>query len=60
MDTLEEFFELNNGDSIDLALEEKHSLQNPYENDLEIIEVQKGDLLIEEDIIRYEDMYGRV
>ena len=27
---------------------------------LKIVEVQKGDLLIEEDIIRYEDMYGRV
>ena len=27
--------------------------------DIEIIEVQKGDPLIEEDIIRYEDMYGR-
>ena len=26
----------------------------------EVIEVQKGDILIEEDIIRYEDMYGRV
>ena len=37
-----------------------HSLQNPYQETLKIIEVQKGDPLIEEDIIRYEDMYGRV
>ena len=29
-------------------------------NDLEIIEIQKGDILSEDDIIRYEDMYGRV
>ena len=37
-----------------------HSLQNPYEEAVEVIEVQKGNPLIEEDIIRYEDMYGRV
>ena len=29
------------------------------DEDLEIIEVQKGSPLIEEDIVRYEDMYGR-
>ncbi len=51
---------LSPGHSVDIAVKEIHSLQNPYENDLEIVEVQKGDLLIEEDIIRYEDMYGRV
>ena len=50
---------LSPGHSVDIAVKEIHSLQNPYENDLEIIEVQKGDLLIEEDIIRYEDIYGR-
>lgn len=51
---------LSAGHSVDIPLKAIHSLQNPYENDLEIIEVQKGDPLIEEDIIRYEDMYGRV
>ncbi|MCQ2753942.1 MAG: mannose-1-phosphate guanylyltransferase/mannose-6-phosphate isomerase [bacterium] len=51
---------LSPGHSVDIAVKAIHSLQNPYENDLKIIEVQKGDLLIEEDIIRYEDMYGRV
>lgn len=51
---------LNVGNSIDIPLKAKHSLQNPYDTDLEIIEVQMGSLLIEEDIIRYEDMYGRV
>ena len=51
---------LSPGHSVDIAVKEIHSLQNPYENDLEIVEVQKGDLLVEEDIIRYEDMYGRV
>ncbi|MBO6088080.1 mannose-1-phosphate guanylyltransferase/mannose-6-phosphate isomerase [bacterium] len=51
---------LSPGHSVDIPLKAIHSLQNPYEEDLKIIEVQKGDPLIEEDIIRYEDMYGRV
>ena len=51
---------LSPGHSIDIPLKAIHSLQNPFEEDLEVIEVQKGDPLIEEDIIRYEDMYGRV
>lgn len=48
------------GDSIDIPLKAKHSLQNPYEKELKIIEVQKGDYISEDDIIRYEDCYGRV
>ena len=56
----EDYFELNCGDSIDLAVEEKHSLQNPYEEPLKILEVQQGDILDENDIVRFEDMYGRV
>lgn len=51
---------LSPGHSIDIDIKEIHSLQNPYQDNLKIIEVQKGDLLVEEDIIRYEDMYGRV
>lgn len=51
---------LSPGHSVDIPIKAIHSLQNPYEEELKIIEVQKGDLLIEEDIIRYEDMYGRV
>lgn len=51
---------LSPGHSIDIAVGAIHSLQNPYDNHLEIIEVQKGEILSEDDIIRYEDMYGRV
>lgn len=51
---------LSPGHSIDIAVKAIHSLQNPYEEDLEIIEIQKGDILSEDDIVRYEDMYGRV
>ena len=48
------------GDSIDIPRGAKHSLQNPYDKELKIIEIQKGDYISEDDIIRYEDCYGRV
>lgn len=50
---------LSPGHSVDVPVKAIHSLQNPFEEDLEIIEVQKGDILSEDDIIRYEDIYGR-
>lgn len=51
---------LTAGQSIDIPLKSKHSLQNPYDKELKIIEVQKGDYISEDDIVRYEDVYGRV
>ena len=51
---------LNPGQSIDIPVQAKHSLQNPYDEEVRIIEVQKGDYISEDDIIRYEDAYGRV
>lgn len=51
---------LNPGESIDIPVKMKHSLQNPYDEELKIIEVQQGDYISEDDIIRYEDCYGRV
>lgn len=48
------------GGSIDIPLKAKHSLQNPYNDELKIVEVQKGDYISEDDIIRYNDIYGRV
>lgn len=36
-----------------------HSLENPGVIDLELIEVQSGSYLGEDDIIRFEDLYGR-
>ena len=47
------------GQSVDIAIGEKHSLQNLSDDDVEIIELQQGSILLEEDIIRYSDMYGR-
>jgi mannose-1-phosphate guanylyltransferase/mannose-6-phosphate isomerase len=37
----------------------KHRLENPGKTDLEMIEVQSGGYLGEDDIIRFEDSYGR-
>lgn len=51
---------LEKGQSINIPLKGIHSLQNPYDESLEIIEVQLGELLAEDDIVRYEDIYGRV
>lgn len=53
-------FYLKSGESIDIPLMAKHSLQNPYDNELKIIEIQKGSYISEDDIIRYEDIYGRI
>ena len=53
-------YTLHAGQSIDIPLKAVHSLQNPYDRELRIIEVQKGDYISEDDIIRYEDAYGRV
>ena len=59
--TLEDkVFMLKAGSSIDIPVKAIHSLANPYDNELKIIEIQKGDKLVEEDIIRYKDIYGRV
>ena len=52
-------YELLPGEHIDLAIEEVHSLQNPYDEPVKILEVQRGDILDENDIERLEDMYGR-
>ena len=36
-----------------------HSLENPGKIPLELIEVQSGSYLGEDDIVRFEDTYGR-
>jgi mannose-1-phosphate guanylyltransferase / mannose-6-phosphate isomerase len=38
----------------------KHRLENPGMVDLVMIEVQCGDYLGEDDIVRFSDVYGRV
>ena len=48
------------GDSIHIAQGGKHSLANNTDEDLEVIEVQSGIYLGEDDIVRLEDVYGRI
>ncbi|MDE0982740.1 MAG: hypothetical protein OSB11_12365, partial [Gammaproteobacteria bacterium] len=38
----------------------KHRLTNPSNNPIEIIEIQFGEYLGEDDIVRFEDLYNRV
>ncbi|MFT6752729.1 MAG: mannose-1-phosphate guanylyltransferase/mannose-6-phosphate isomerase [Candidatus Azotimanducaceae bacterium] len=55
----EKEYVLNVNESIFIPLGEKHKLSNPHEDMLEVIEVQSGDYLGEDDIIRFGDIYGR-
>jgi mannose-6-phosphate isomerase-like protein (cupin superfamily) len=48
------------GQSIDIARGQRHRLENFGATDLELIEVQFGDYLGEDDIVRYDDIYARV
>ena len=61
--------EVTNGDQVILLTENQstyiplgttHRLSNPGKVPLEIIEVQSGSYLGEDDIVRFEDTYGRV
>jgi len=55
----DESFELNKGQSVSIEIGEKHSLANNSDKELEIIEVQNGEYLGEDDIKRFDDIYGR-
>ena len=55
-----ETFLLKENESTFIPIGEVHSLRNPGEMDLEMIEIQSGSYLGEDDIARYEDDYGRV
>ncbi|MFC1798910.1 mannose-1-phosphate guanylyltransferase/mannose-6-phosphate isomerase [Thermodesulfobacteriota bacterium] len=52
-------FLLKEDESTYIPLGETHRLENPGKIDLELIEVQSGSYLGEDDIVRFEDVYGR-
>lgn len=56
----ERVFLLREDQSTYIPLGEKHRLENPGRIPLELIEVQSGPYLGEDDIVRFEDAYGRV
>jgi mannose-6-phosphate isomerase len=47
------------GDSVDVARGAKHRLANEDDEALAIVEVQRGHYTGEDDIVRFEDDYGR-
>ncbi len=53
-------FALGVNESTFIPLGSRHRLRNDGEEPVEIIEVQLGDYLGEDDIVRYEDRYNRV
>lgn len=53
-------FLLSENESTYIPVGEIHALENPGKLDLELIEVQSGSYLGEDDIVRFEDKYGRV
>jgi mannose-1-phosphate guanylyltransferase / mannose-6-phosphate isomerase len=56
----EEVVQVHENESIYLPIGCKHRLSNPGKIDLELIEVQTGSYLGEDDIVRFEDIYNRV
>ncbi|MDX5363465.1 MAG: mannose-1-phosphate guanylyltransferase/mannose-6-phosphate isomerase [Pseudazoarcus pumilus] len=55
----DEQFALSAHESIDIAAGQPHRLANAADAPLEIIEIQSGSVLDEDDIVRLEDAYGR-
>ncbi len=54
----EEYF-VHENESTYVPKTTKHRLENPGKVDLELIEVQIGEYIGEDDIVRYKDIYGR-
>ena len=47
-------------ETIFIPLGSVHRIENPYKKPVKIIEAQVGSILKETDIVRYQDIYGRV
>jgi mannose-1-phosphate guanylyltransferase/mannose-6-phosphate isomerase len=55
----EDEFDLNVNESTYISIGDVHRIANPFDEPVHIIEVQCGDYLGEDDIVRLEDNYGR-
>lgn len=55
----DETFELKTGEATFIPLKNKHRIKNEQDHNMVFIEVQTGSILNEDDIIRFEDIYGR-
>jgi mannose-1-phosphate guanylyltransferase/mannose-6-phosphate isomerase len=56
----DQVFSLHENESTYIPMGEKHRLENPGNIPLEVIEIQSGSYLGEDDIVRFEDVYDRV
>ena len=56
----EEVIEKQAGEAVYIEQETKHRIQNKSETPLIFIEIQTGENLDENDIVRYDDVYGRI
>jgi mannose-1-phosphate guanylyltransferase/mannose-6-phosphate isomerase len=52
-------FDLSQNQSCFIPLGCKHRLENTTKEPIELVEVQCGSYLGEDDIVRFEDVYGR-
>jgi mannose-1-phosphate guanylyltransferase/mannose-6-phosphate isomerase len=55
----DDVFDIGPSESTFIPVETRHRLENPGQELLAIIEVQCGDYLGEDDIVRFDDRYGR-
>lgn len=55
----DEVFYINKNESTYIPNTVKHRLENPGMIPLKIIEIQSGEHLGEDDIVRFDDIYGR-
>jgi len=51
---------LSANQSVDIPVTSLHRLSNPGKTPVEIIEIQSGPYLEEDDIVRFDDVYGRI
>ena len=55
----EKTLKLKKDENVYIPVKEKHRMSNFTNDNVVFIEVQNGDYLGEDDIMRYEDIYGR-
>jgi mannose-1-phosphate guanylyltransferase/mannose-6-phosphate isomerase len=54
------YFTMKPDETIFIPLGSVHRIENPYKKPVKIIEAQVGSILKETDIVRYQDIYGRI
>jgi mannose-1-phosphate guanylyltransferase/mannose-6-phosphate isomerase len=55
----EDVYDVKTNESTYIPISVKHRLENPGPGPLQVIEVQNGSYVEEDDIVRFEDIYGR-